>query len=87
MATDPPSNPIQQTLIHILERAAMKGLRDFLIIGGNAVIAHSVPRFTQDIDLVIPEREIGSWRTLLEQENFEMIPQPRHSCNSSIATA
>ncbi len=48
-------------------------LRDFLLIGGNAVIAYGVPRFTRDVDLVIPERDELAWRSMMGAAGFEMI--------------
>jgi len=62
---------VKQTLARLSESAIATGLRDFLIIGGNAVIAHGVPRFTRDVDFVIPERSRMGWRKFLEREGFQ----------------
>ncbi len=43
-------NPVQQSLARLSQRAAEFGLSDFLLIGGNAVIAYGVPRFTRDLE-------------------------------------
>lgn len=63
-------NLVKQTLILLTGNAIRAGLTDFLIIGGNAVIAHGVPRFTQDVDFVIPDRLKTEWRNFLEREGF-----------------
>ncbi len=63
-------NPVQQSLARLSQRAAEFGLNEFLLIGGNAVIAYGVPRFTRDLDFVIPDREQESWRRFLEANNF-----------------
>lgn len=42
-------NLLAEALRRVFERASDAGLVDFLLIGGNAVIAHGVPRFTRDI--------------------------------------
>ena len=63
-------NQVKQTLTMIAEEAEKAGLSDFLLIGGNAVIAHGVPRFTRDIDFVIPEAQKATWRSFLEGHGF-----------------
>ena len=73
MPDDPSSNPIEQTLVEVVQLATAAELSDFLLIGGNAVIAYGVPRFTKDIDFVIPEREERAWRNLMDQNGFELI--------------
>lgn len=50
------SNLVAATLKTVCEKAREQGLDEFILIGGNAVIAHGVPRFTRDIDFVVPER-------------------------------
>ncbi len=66
-------NPVQQTLISVVEQAKEAGLLNFLVIGGNAVIAFGVPRFTRDIDFVIPSNESREWRLFLEGRGFQFI--------------
>ena len=68
-----PENPVQQTLISVVEQAREAGLFNFLLIGGNAVIALGVPRFTRDIDLAIPSEESREWRIFLEKSGFQFI--------------
>lgn len=65
-------NKVRRVLESVLRSAADFGLGDFLLIGGNAVIAHGVPRFTRDVDFVIPDREESAWRNMLENTGFEM---------------
>lgn len=69
---DPDANLVQHTLIEVTRSAFANGLSEFLLIGGNAVIAYGVPRFTRDVDLVIPERVSREWRNLMEGLNFEL---------------
>lgn len=61
-------NALVETLHRIVEKASNAGLVDVLLIGGNAVVAHGVPRFTRDINFVIPERDLGKWRQMLEDD-------------------
>ena len=48
----------------IAEKAALAGL-EFLIIGGNAVIAYGYPRMTADVDLVVREADRRKWDELI----------------------
>lgn len=48
----------------IAERAAAAGL-PFLIIGGNAVVAHGYQRYTQDIDLLVRQHDLRAWDSLI----------------------
>ena len=68
--TEPEGNQVKQTLTALVESADREGMTDYLLIGGNAVIAHGVPRFTRDVDFVIPERVNLEWRSFLEQQGF-----------------
>jgi len=43
----------------------------FLVVGGHAVILHGIPRFTRDLDLLIPENSIESWLTLLGKLGYQ----------------
>lgn len=67
------SNLVAVTLKEVCERALKQGLAEFLLIGGNAVIAHGVPRFTRDIDFVVPERVLPDWRRFLEAEGHAFL--------------
>lgn len=68
-------NRVAETLNEICREANHAGLEDFILIGGNAVIAHGVPRFTRDVDFAIPERETMPWRQFLESRGFSFIHQ------------
>lgn len=67
------TNQVADVLRLICRETAKVGLNDFLLIGGNAVIAYGVPRFTRDVDFVIPERESRAWRRFLEDRGFPFI--------------
>lgn len=66
-------NPVLQSLEMLSGRASDSGLNDYLLIGGNAVIAYGVPRFTRDLDFVIPDRKQNDWRRFLEENGFQFI--------------
>jgi len=68
--TDPLSNPVKTTLISIASAALEEGLSNFLLMGGNAIIFYGVPRFTQDIDFLIPEGDSLAWRLFLEKHAY-----------------
>jgi hypothetical protein len=50
-------------------RAAEAGL-SYLLIGGNAVIAHGFPRQTRDIDLLVREADRRKWDSLILSLGF-----------------
>lgn len=68
-----PANLVEQTLVYLARRASEMNLGEYLLIGGNAVIANGVPRATRDIDLAIPDRTRDDWREFLESEGFPFI--------------
>jgi hypothetical protein len=43
---------------------------DYALIGGVAVAVHTTPRFTKDIDLLIPEQEIARVTDILKREGY-----------------
>jgi hypothetical protein len=51
-------------LAELASRAADTGLR-YILIGGNAVVAHGYPRQTQDFDLLVREPDRRAWDTLM----------------------
>ncbi len=65
------SNPVADTLIRLGSAAQAAGL-PHLIIGGNAVIHHGVPRFTRDVDFLIPEKDRDAWHALAEKLGYEL---------------
>jgi Nucleotidyl transferase AbiEii toxin, Type IV TA system len=48
----------------IAQKAAAAELR-YLLVGGNAVIAHGFPRQTRDIDLLVRSEDRRAWDTLI----------------------
>jgi hypothetical protein len=66
-------NPVVQSLVRLSESATESGLSEYLLDGGNAVIAYGVPRFTRDLDFVIPDREQNDWRRFLEANGFQFV--------------
>lgn len=67
------NNLVRETLLFLTEEAQKLEMNEFLLIGGNAVIAYGVPRFTRDVDFVIPERVKNVWRSFLEDLGFQLI--------------
>jgi hypothetical protein len=54
--------------MNILQQIAPRALRSqtpFLMIGGNAVIAHGFPRQTVDLDLLIQTQDRAAWHDLV----------------------
>ena len=64
-----PDNHLRDSLVKLALGAKAVGL-PFLLVGGNAVIHYGVPRFTRDIDFLVPEGSTGDWREFLEQSGF-----------------
>lgn len=62
-------NPVADALIRLGLEAQAAGL-PHLIIGGNAVIHHGVPRFTRDIDFLIPAMNREAWEALLLRAGY-----------------
>lgn len=67
---DSESNPVSDSLIRLGLAAQAEGL-PHLIIGGNAVIHYGIPRFTRDIDFLIPDAAIDSWKALLVSLGYQ----------------
>lgn len=67
------NNPVEQVLTRIASAALAEGLCDFLLVGGNAVILYGVPRFTRDVDFLIPAEDDLRWRSFLEGQGFRFI--------------
>lgn len=70
-------NPIHDALTRFALNLNEKGL-PCLVIGGNAAIHYGVPRFTRDIDLLIPESAVNQWETHMTQSGHTKI----HSNNA-----
>ena len=58
-----------ESIRQIIRLASNKQL-PFLLIGGHAVILYGVPRFTRDIDLLIPESKETDWIQFLEKLGY-----------------
>lgn len=52
------------TLLTVTKRATEAGLA-FLVIGGNAVIAHGYQRGTKDVDLLVQDTDLPGWNKLV----------------------
>jgi hypothetical protein len=66
-------NPVEQVLVRIASAALREGLPDFLLVGGNAVVLHGVPRFTRDVDFLVPAADDLRWRDFLAAQGFAFI--------------
>jgi len=71
--SESPANPVAQVLIRIASAALQEGLSDFLLVGGNAVVLYGVPRFTRDVDFLIPAADDLRWRDFLAAQGFTFI--------------
>ena len=56
-------------LAKLATEAKAAGL-EFLLIGGNAVIAYGSKRTTEDVDLLISEEQLGSWREFVTRFGY-----------------
>jgi hypothetical protein len=63
------SNFVSDALIRLGLAAQAEGL-PHVIIGGNAVIHYGVPRFTRDVDFLIPESDASRWEKLLKDIGY-----------------
>ena len=52
--------------LRLLAQIAQTHQLPFLLIGGNAVIRYGIPRFTRDIDLLIPDTHEKAWLTQIQ---------------------
>jgi hypothetical protein len=58
-------------VIEILKRAQQEQL-PCLLVGGHAVILYQVPRFTRDIDFVVPDEATGRWLDFLQRLRYRV---------------
>lgn len=54
----------------VIRDAAVNRDLEFLLIGGNAVIAYGVERETADVDFMVRREQSGGWRTLLGELGY-----------------
>ncbi len=58
-----------ESIRQIIRRANDNEL-PFLLIGGHAVILYGIPRFTRDLDLLIPEKNESDWTLFLKKLGY-----------------
>lgn len=61
---------MKDTLVSVAEAAIAEGLTEFLLVGGHAVIFFGIPRFTEDVDFLIPARDHLAWRDFLDRLGY-----------------
>ena len=57
--------------VEILKRAQAEAL-PCLLVGGHAVILYQVPRFTRDIDFVVPDEAVDRWLEFLQRLSYRV---------------
>jgi hypothetical protein len=61
------------------ERACLELLKKlperFVLVGGYAVSAFEFPRFSVDLDIVIPESDSGTFSSILKKEGFSLVKE------------
>ncbi len=55
--------------VEILKRAQEQQL-PCLLVGGHAVILYNIPRFTRDIDFVVPDEAVERWLDFLQKLSY-----------------
>lgn len=63
------SGPLADALLSLGEAAQARGL-PHLVVGGNALIYHGVPRFTRDIDYLVPIESRSLWHHFLLERGY-----------------
>jgi Nucleotidyl transferase AbiEii toxin, Type IV TA system len=58
-------------VVEILKRAQQEEL-PCLLVGGHAVILYRIPRFTRDIDFVIPDEAVERWLDFLQRLQYRV---------------
>ena len=56
-------NP-EESIVQIIQKAGEQEL-PYLLVGGHAIILYGIPRFTRDVDLLIPDTHEKLWREFL----------------------
>jgi hypothetical protein len=70
-ALHPPPPLTLNAVVEILNRAQKEQL-PFLLVGGHAVILYQIPRFTRDIDFVVPEEALERWLDFLQRLSYRV---------------
>ncbi len=63
-------HPLADALIRLSTLAESADL-PHLIIGGNALAHYGLPRFTRDIDFLVPKNDGDRWNSLLTQQGYQ----------------
>jgi hypothetical protein len=58
-------------VVEILKRAQQETL-PCLVVGGHALILYQVPRFTRDIDFVVPDEAVERWLDFLQRLQYRV---------------
>lgn len=58
-------------LVELLRRAQQEKI-PCLVVRGHAVILYQVPRFTRDLDFVIPEEAVDRWLEFLQRLSYHV---------------
>ncbi len=58
-------------VVEIVKRARQEEL-PCLVVGGHAVILYEVPRFTRDLDFVIPNETVDRWLNFLQRLSYRV---------------
>lgn len=58
-------------VVEILKRAKQEQL-PCLLVGGHAVILYQIPRFTRDIDFVVPDEALDRWLDFLQRLSYRV---------------
>lgn len=63
------NNIMRDSLALLAGKSEAMGL-PFMLVGGNALIHYGLPRFTRDIDFLVPETSVQAWLSFLEAEGL-----------------
>jgi hypothetical protein len=58
-------------VVEILRRAQQENL-PCLLVGGHAVILYQIPRFTRDIDFLVPDEAVQPWVDFLQRLQYRI---------------
>jgi hypothetical protein len=58
-------------VLEIVKRAQQEKLPG-LLVGGHAVILYAVPRFTRDIDFLVPDHAVEQWLGFLQRLSYRV---------------
>ena len=58
-------------VVEILKRANEEQL-PCLLVGGHAIILYQIPRFTRDIDFVVPDEALDRWLDFLQRLSYRV---------------